>query len=72
MLDKNQFTKKVAQRVKELRNQKRMSQEELAHQAELYRTYVNHIESGRYSPSAYVLYKIAHALGIRISKLIDF
>ncbi len=49
-----------------------MSQEELAHQAELYRTYVNHIESGRYSPSAYVLYKIAHALGIRISKLIDF
>lgn len=72
MLNKKQFTEKVAKRVKELRNQKNMSQEELAHQAQLYRTYINHIESGRYSPSAYVVYKIAQALGIKPSKLLDF
>ena len=39
-----------------------MSQEDLAHKAGLYRTYVGHLENARYSPSAYVLYKIAEVL----------
>lgn len=72
MLDKKEFTAKVAKRVKELRNQKKISQEELADQAELYRTYINHIETGRYSPSAYVLYKISQALGVKLSKFFNF
>lgn len=72
MLNKKEFTGKIAKRVKELRNQKKISQEELAHQAQLYRTYINHIESGRYSPSAYVLYKISQALGVKLSKFFDF
>lgn len=71
MLSKKEFTGKIAKKVKELRNQNKISQEELAHQAQLYRTYINHIESGRYSPSAYVLYKIAKALGLKLSQFFD-
>lgn len=64
MLTKKQFTIKLAKKIRQLRKEKGMSQEELAHDAGLYRTYVGHIEKGRYSPSAYVLYKIKKALGV--------
>jgi DNA-binding XRE family transcriptional regulator len=69
MLSKSQFTKGVAQRIREAREKRGLSQEELAHKADLYRTYVGHIENARYSPSAYVLYKIAKALNIPVNDL---
>lgn len=72
MLSKVEFTKRLAKRLKDLRKTKEMSQEQLAHEAELYRTYINHLETGRYSPSAYVVYKIAHALEIKSSDLLPF
>lgn len=70
MLSKVEFTKKLAKRVKEVRVAKKISQEQLAHDAQLYRTYINHIESGRYSPSGYVIYKITAALKIKPSELL--
>ena len=45
-----------------------MSQEDLAHKAGLYRTYVGHLENARYSPSAYVLYKIGKVLKVKVSE----
>ena len=69
MLSKTEFTKRLAKRLKDLRRAKGVSQEQLAHEAELYRTYINHLETGRYSPSTYVIYKIAKALGVNISNL---
>lgn len=69
MLSKRDFTVKLAQRIKVMREQQGLSQEELADRAELYRTYVGHIEKVRYSPSAYVLYKIASALKVDFFKL---
>lgn len=47
-----------------MRQKRDMSQEELADKAGLYRTYVGHIENGRYNPSVYILYKIVKALDI--------
>jgi len=70
-LSKKQFTKKLAKRIKEAREDKKLSQEELAHRAGLYRTYIGHIENARYSPSAYVVYKIAKALNIKLSDLLS-
>ena len=70
MLSKKDFTSKLARNIKMAREKTEMSQEELAHKAELYRTYVNHIESSRYSPSAYVIYKIAKVLGISTSEIL--
>lgn len=70
MKTKEQLTKDIAINVKKFREQRGMSQEELAHKAELYRTYVGHIENGRYSPSAFVLYKLAKALKTSTDKLL--
>jgi len=72
MLSKKEFTQRLAKRIKELREAKGMSQEELAYRAGLYRTYIGHIENARYSPSAYVVYKIAKALKINSSELLNF
>ena len=71
MLSKDEFTKKIARRIKETREKKSISQEELADKAGLYRTYIGHLENARYSPSSYVLYRVASALGIKVSSLID-
>jgi transcriptional regulator with XRE-family HTH domain len=70
MLSKEEFTKRIAQRIRTLRESKNISQEDLADKAGLYRTYIGHIENGRYSPSAYVLYKIASSLHIDYSSLV--
>ena len=72
MLSKGDFTKKLAIRIKQVRERKKISQEALAHNAELYRTYINHIETARYTPSSYVLYKIANALKVKVTELVDF
>ncbi|MBU4209975.1 helix-turn-helix transcriptional regulator [Patescibacteria group bacterium] len=67
MLTKSEFTAEVGKGIKKWRIKRNVSQEELAHRAGLYRTYVGHLENFKYSPSAYVLYKIAKALKVQIS-----
>ena len=67
MLPKKEFTAEIGKRIKKWRVKRNMSQEDLAHRAGLYRTYVGHLENTRYSPSAYVLYKIAKVLKVEIS-----
>jgi len=69
MLSKGAFTKKIGENIKRLREERGLSQEELAHQAGLYRTYVGHLENARYSPSAYLLYKLATIFKVNISEL---
>ena len=67
MQSKEKFTIDVSKRIKKLREKSGLSQEELAYRAGLYRTYIGHLENARYSPSAYVLYKIAKVLKVAIS-----
>ncbi|MBI5356657.1 helix-turn-helix transcriptional regulator [Candidatus Collierbacteria bacterium] len=66
MLSKRELTVEVGKRIKKWRKKRNVSQEELADRAGLYRTYVGHLENARYSPSVYVLYKIAKALKVEI------
>jgi len=68
MQSKEKFTVDVSKRIKKLREKSGLSQEELAYRSGLYRTYIGHLENARYSPSAYVLYKIAKVLKIDISE----
>lgn len=68
MLTKPQFSKKVGENIRKIRKQKGVSQENLAYEAGLYRTYVGHLENGRYSPSAYILYRIAKVLKVDASE----
>ena len=48
-----------------------MSQETLALEAGLDRSYVSKLETGVYQPSISTLFSIAEVLGVRPSKLVD-
>jgi transcriptional regulator with XRE-family HTH domain len=47
-----------------------ISQEELAHRADLDRTYVSGLERGVRNPSLTAIVKVAHGLGITADKLL--
>jgi len=53
-------------KVKELRKAKKISQEELAHLAQLERSYVSNIEMGKRNVSLEVMEKLAGALGVEM------
>lgn len=56
--------------LREQRKKKRLSQEDLAFEAHLDRTYISLIELGRKSPTIETLLKIAAALEVKVSILI--
>ncbi len=58
------ITEKLGDRIKELRKAKGISQEKLAFRAELDRTYVAGVESGKRNPSIKSLEKILRALDV--------
>ncbi len=64
--------KQLADRVKVLREQHEISQEELAFLCEIDRTYISKIERGIANPSLLVLQKVAKALNIPLIELFDF
>lgn len=59
-------------RVRKLRYTKRMTQEELAEAADLSVSFLGAIEHGRKSPTLYTQKKLADALGVSLSELMDF
>ncbi|WP_315730376.1 MULTISPECIES: helix-turn-helix transcriptional regulator [unclassified Bradyrhizobium] len=59
----------VGRNVRRLRQSKRMTQEELAFEAQIDLTYVGGIERGRRNPSLLVMARIARALSVPITKL---
>lgn len=63
--------KKFGNRVKELRIDKGMSQEVLAHKAGLDRTYIPSIEKGERNVSITVIEKISLALNVKVSTLFN-
>jgi transcriptional regulator with XRE-family HTH domain len=62
--------KKLGKRIKELRQERGLSQEAFAHSAGLDRTYIPSIEKGERNISLEVIEKIAKALGLKISELL--
>ena len=59
-----------AKNLKALRAARGMSQEELAHQAELDRTYISSLERCVYSPSIEVVARLAGVLGVKAPDLL--
>lgn len=70
---KTEILKKIGKKVKEMRESKGISQVELVGkmQGEIDPTNISRIESGRTNPTIYTLYRIAEALEIKISDLVD-
>jgi transcriptional regulator with XRE-family HTH domain len=61
----------VGRNVRKIRQQRRMTQEKLAFEAEIDLTYVGGIERGKRNPSLLVMARIAEALSVPLTKLIS-
>lgn len=63
--------RQVGLNVQKLREKRGWSQEELAFEAGLHRTYISGVERGIRNPTIVVLHKIADALDVQSSRLLD-
>ncbi|MDR0550902.1 MAG: helix-turn-helix domain-containing protein [Spirochaetaceae bacterium] len=63
--------KVIGQRIKELRTNASITQEELAYRAGLDRTYINSVENGRRNLSIVNVEKIAGAFGFSVKDFFD-
>ena len=61
----------VGKNVRRIRQQRRMTQEKLAFEAELDLTYIGGIERGRRNPSLLAMAKIARALPVPLAKFLS-
>ncbi|MEY8841106.1 helix-turn-helix domain-containing protein [Cribrihabitans sp. XS_ASV171] len=61
----------VGRNVKQHREAKGLSQEQLAFEADLHRTYVSGVERGVRNPTVLIVAKLANALGVEPSKLLE-
>lgn len=67
---RKEFTHQLASHLKDVRKKKKVSQEELAHRAGLNSAYIGHLERGIYSPTLFVVWKIAKALDITLDEFL--
>ena len=58
-------------KVKAIRNEQRISQEKLAELSELDRTYISSVERGQRNISILNIIKIADALSVKVSSLLE-
>lgn len=56
--------------VRDVRRQQRLSQEELAHRADMDRSYISDLERGTRNPSVKAVGRIAEALGVPPDELL--
>lgn len=66
------INERFGEKVRKLREQKKMSQLELAQKANLDITTINEIENGNRDPLLRTIWKIANALDISISELTSY
>lgn len=66
-----EIQKRLAVRVKALRLAKGWSQEELAHQASIHRTFVSQIERAVKISTIVSVEKVARAFGVTVGELLD-
>lgn len=61
----------ISKRIKKRRNDLGMTQEDLAEKVGVSRVYIGYVEQGRNTPSLEILEKIAKALKIKLSELVN-
>jgi len=62
----------LAQRLKQLRSLKKITQEELAYRSELTLSQIARIETVKINPTVSTMFRIAKALDVSLSELFDF
>lgn len=63
---------RLGQKIKRIRQQKRLTQDNLAEKVGISTKYIQFIESGERQPSLKTLYKIAKNLSVKVKDLFDF
>jgi len=71
-MSKNDPARLLGRRIRELRKNKRLTQEELGEKSGISYKYLGNIERGLENPSFKHLARIAKALGIELSELFEF
>jgi transcriptional regulator with XRE-family HTH domain len=61
----------LGRNVRRVRRQRKLTQEQLAFEAEIDLTYMGGIERGKRNPSLLVMARIADALGVPLTKLLS-
>ncbi len=64
--------KQVGNRIRQFRKQIGMTQEQLAHEANLERSYMGYVERGQANPTLEKLSKVARVLKLSLSELFTF
>jgi transcriptional regulator with XRE-family HTH domain len=67
----DRIVRDLAVRIRRLRGEKGWSQERLAEEADIHRTYLGGIETARRNPSLRNLIRIARALGVSVRELFE-
>lgn len=62
---------RLATNLQKLRQEKKLSQEAFADEAEVHRTYISGLERGARNPTIIVVDRLARALGVNIGALLD-
>lgn len=70
--DKKEFLIAFGENLKTIRIKKGLSQEMLAHKAEIYVSQIGRIERGEINPTIWTIERIANVLKVKRNKLFDF
>lgn len=70
-MEREQLLERFGQRLRALRLERDMSQERLAELAGLHRAYISGVEIGRRNISVWTVHRLANALGVVSSVLVD-
>ncbi len=70
-MTKNKILIAFGERVRDLRKERGLSQEELSFKAELHRTYIGMIERAEKNITLLNISKIAKALGVKLSEILN-
>lgn len=60
---------RVSRNIQRIRREKDLSQEEVAHRADIHQTYLSGVETGKRNPSILLVERIAKALGVDVSEI---
>jgi len=69
-IQKKEFAKLIGSKIRDTRKQRGFTQEKLAEAAGYDSAYIGHVETGRYSPSVYTVWRMAKAMDIKLSELL--
>lgn len=64
------FRKSLGRALKSAREEQGLTQRELAEAAQIAEKYLSRIEIGLATPSSYVVFRLAHALGVSVDELL--